>query len=416
MPYSSCTFQYPITLHTNYSILTLLHSTAVSSSQSYLLNHVSFSFGPGLTVRSHYGYHVYVYVMWYDGWSIRCPSASGKRVYLRLDCVCVAPRVKLSVGKSLHAIHQCTFAHFWKCGGWSIRCPSASGKRVYLRLDCVCVAPRVKLSVVPTSIANISSPAQKIWNYNRADWALFRENVNFSVDLSDVSDIDKVISDFNNNILNAANIAIPEKKLPVNRLPVPWWDDEVKTVIAERRKCLRALRRNPSDANRIAFMRARAVARKMLKTKKRKSWSDFVGSIDHSMSSGEVFHKMGKLRSKYSPRSISAIQDRNNPSLLLYDSQSIANTLGAQFASVSSDANYSADFLSFKAASESSPIDFDYSKTDEFNCPFSYKEMMNSLLSCGSKAAGPDGISFLMLKQRMCSEEGAEAMSRTMEF
>ncbi|KAI5738828.1 hypothetical protein M8J77_011653 [Diaphorina citri] len=252
---------------------------------------------------------------------------------------------------------------------------------------------------VPTSAANISSPAQKIWNYKRADWALFRENVNFNVDLSDVPDIDKVISDFNKKILYAANIAIPEKKLPVNRLPVPWWDDEVKTVIAERRKCLRALRRNPTGANRIAFMRARAVARKMLKTKKRKSWSDFVSSIDHSMSSGEVFHKMGKLRSKYSPRNISAIQDRNNPSLLLYDSLSIANTLGAQFASVSSDANYSADFLSFKAASESSPIDFDYSKTDEFNCPFSYQEMMNSLLSCGSKAAGPDGISFVMLKQ-----------------
>ncbi|KAI5723097.1 hypothetical protein M8J76_001333 [Diaphorina citri] len=287
MPYSCCTIQYPIALHTNFSIFTLLHSTTFSSSQSYLPNLVSFSFGPGLTVRSYYGYHVYVYVMWYDGWSIRCPSASGKCVYLRLDCVCVAPRVKLSVGKSLHAIHRCTFSQFWKCGGWSIRCPSASGKCVYLRLDCVCVAPRAKLSVVPTSAANISSPAQKIWNYKRADWALFRENVNFNVDLSDVPDIDKVISEFNKKILYAANIAIPEKKLPVNRLPVPWWDDEVKTVIAERRKCLRALRRNPTGANRIAFMRARAVARKMLKTKKRKSWSDFVSSIDHSMSSGK---------------------------------------------------------------------------------------------------------------------------------
>ncbi|KAI5736068.1 hypothetical protein M8J77_016739 [Diaphorina citri] len=115
----------------------------------------------------------------------------------------------------------------------------------------------------------------------------------------------------NDNILRAAELAIPEKVIPVNKLPVPWWDDDVKKVIKERRKHLRAVRRCPTIDNKIAFMKSRAIARKTIKSKRQQSWTNFVGSIDQSLSSGEMFHKMGKLRGKYSPRIINALHDRN---------------------------------------------------------------------------------------------------------
>ncbi|KAI5742970.1 hypothetical protein M8J77_013193 [Diaphorina citri] len=265
---------------------------------------------------------------------------------------------------------------------------------IYVDPCCLKVFYRVP---TPCTQSSISTPFQKIWNYDRANWDLFRERISFDFPI-DSSDIDGTLSLFNNAILAAANDAIPEKKLPPNRLPVPWWDDEIKVAIQNRRKYLRALRRHPTADNRMAFMRARAIARKMVKEKKRKGWTDFVQSVDHSMSSGELFHKMGKLRGKYSSRRISAIQDRNDRSVLHYDNSSIAEILGAHFSSVSSDENYPGDFLRHKISCESIPIVPDLTNSQDYNRPFEYCEMVNVLSCCSSKAAGPDGISFPLLK------------------
>ncbi|XP_026678211.1 uncharacterized protein LOC113466747 [Diaphorina citri] len=108
---------------------------------------------------------------------------------------------------------------------------------------------------------------------------------------------------------------------------------------------------------------------------------------------------MGKLRGKYSPRTINAIQDSHNPNNLLFDTPSIANTLAAHFSAVSSDDNYSQEFLEHKNSCEIFPFQFDFSSVGEYNSPFSYQEMYLVLLSCTSKAAGPDGVSFMFLKK-----------------
>lgn len=212
----------------------------------------------------------------------------------------------------------------------------------------------------------LSSPSQKIWNYERANWDLFRERIDLDFD-NELLDVDTTLQLMNTNILSAAEAAIPEKKIPSNRLPVPWWDEEIKDAIKTRRKCLRAVRRRPTIENKIAFMRTRAISRRLIKSKKRQGWSEFVGSIDHSVSPGEMFHKMGKLRGKYTPRHISAIQDRTNPGTLLYDSIAIADTLGSHFSSVSSNSNYANDFISYKESCERSPINFDFSMVNEYN-------------------------------------------------
>ncbi|KAL1446269.1 hypothetical protein WDU94_005607 [Cyamophila willieti] len=108
---------------------------------------------------------------------------------------------------------------------------------------------------------------------------------------------------------------------------------------------------------------------------------------------------MGKLRGKYNPRNIPAIQDPLDPNKLVHDPIPIANSLAAHFSSVSSDNNYSPEFLMHKNECERNIIHFDFSLTDDYNSPFSYKELSSVLISCSSKAAGPDGISFVLLKE-----------------
>ncbi|KAI5743594.1 hypothetical protein M8J77_019999 [Diaphorina citri] len=258
--------------------------------------------------------------------------------------------------------------------------------------------------IAHNSSQNVPS-GPKIWNYERANWELYQSKINldFVDDISEdnpsLSDIDQLLSRINANMLSAAADSIPLKKIPSDKLPVPWWDDEIKEVIKNRRKTLRTLRRNPTIDNKIAFMKARAIARKTMKEKKRASWTQFVASIDHSVSSSEMFHRMGKLRGKYKPRHIPALQNPSCPTQLDYDSVTIANTLAKQFSDVSADENYSPDFLRHKALCESIPIDFDLNSDADYNRKFTTNELNNSLISCVSKAAGPDGISFIFIKK-----------------
>ncbi|KAI5754616.1 hypothetical protein M8J77_010061 [Diaphorina citri] len=111
-----------------------------------------------------------------------------------------------------------------------------------------------------------------------------------------------------------------------------------------------------------------------------------------------MYHKINKLRGKYSPRIITALQDPSNPTHIFYDTPSIANALGVQFSSVSSNSHYSANFLEHKISSESTPVEFDFSFTEEYNSPLTLPELSSVLATCKSKAAGPDGISFVLIK------------------
>ncbi|KAI5742864.1 hypothetical protein M8J77_012058 [Diaphorina citri] len=254
---------------------------------------------------------------------------------------------------------------------------------------------------VPSANTNVNLPI--IWNYEKANWELFRSKIdldfiNISPDTSSPPNVDQLLSDINLNIISAAKESIPAKRIPTNRLPVPWWDDDVKKVIKARRKWLRKARRVPTLENKIEFKKARAIARKTIKEKRSTSWNNFVSSIDQSTSSGELFHKINKLRGKYSPRRITALQDPSNPAHVFYDTPSIANALAVQFSSVSSNSHYSNNFLNHKLSCESTPVAFDFSNTQDYNSPLTLAELSTVLSSCVSKAAGPDGISFILIK------------------
>ncbi|KAI5738326.1 hypothetical protein M8J77_005509 [Diaphorina citri] len=253
----------------------------------------------------------------------------------------------------------------------------------------------------PSIQSNTEIP--QIWNYNKANWDLFQSKINFEFDLLDPTnndtDIDEILNTMNSNIIQAARYSIPFKKIPTNKLPVPWWDDELKNVIKERRRCLRLLRRVPTIENKIAFQKARAIARKTMKTKRRSGWADFVSSIDHTTTSSEMFMKMNKLRGRYVPRHISALQKSNDPSDLTFDPKDISNLLASHFSSISSDDNYSPDFIVHKNTCEQTPFNFAFHDEAGYNSPIQFHELILALDSCTSKASGPDGISFILLKK-----------------
>lgn len=77
--------------------------------------------------------------------------------------------------------------------------------------------PIVLSSQVPTPSPNtsISTRTHKIWNYDRANWDLFKEKVVFDFPI-DIDDVNLTLSLINEKILSVADEVIPEKSLPPN--------------------------------------------------------------------------------------------------------------------------------------------------------------------------------------------------------
>ena len=85
----------------------------------------------------------------------------------------------------------------------------------------------------------------------------------------------------------------------------------------------------------------------------------------------------------------------NNP---ISDVKEIANMLADTFAGNSSILHYSEKFQSFKALQERNVICFKSDDLEDYNLPFSLRELQDSLDSSLDTTPGPDDIAYEMLR------------------
>ncbi|GFR09476.1 uncharacterized protein TNCT_707631 [Trichonephila clavata] len=89
----------------------------------------------------------------------------------------------------------------------------------------------------------------------------------------------------------------------------------------------------------MAFNKARVLARKIHRQRKRESWIKYVSNITCSTSSKEVWNKIRKLSGKYSASPVSMLVSNG---VSINTIPEIANTLAETFAKTSSCDNSSA--------------------------------------------------------------------------
>ena len=78
----------------------------------------------------------------------------------------------------------------------------------------------------------------------RADWGLFRELTEVGVrEDYQHEQADQQLKYVEEIIISAANLSIPVKEGTCRRPPVPWWDDDCKNSLNERRIAERAYKR-----------------------------------------------------------------------------------------------------------------------------------------------------------------------------
>ena len=93
-------------------------------------------------------------------------------------------------------------------------------------------------------------------------------------------DIDSMTERITDNIIRAADLAIPATSGGPYRSSVSCWNEDCKNTRIEKKRATRRYQRSHSIADGIALRRARAIARRAQRQARKQCWLDFVSSIN----------------------------------------------------------------------------------------------------------------------------------------
>ena len=231
------------------------------------------------------------------------------------------------------------------------------------------------------------TPSIPRWNLKKADWSLYKLESGKIGHISAIVDHLEAYDALVDVITVAANKSIPKTKPSKGKPPVPWWDKTCHNLRKVALKCYDRYRANPSDTNKAVYNRALAKRKRYFKQAKRKSWQDYVSTIDTDTPIASVWNKIRKLSGKYVPKPLpSLVVD----GCLISNSDRVADTLAAHFSSVSSSTNYANDFR--ERARVTPAPDFTSGNTEYYNEAFSDRELRFALSKTANNSPGEDMI------------------------
>ena len=115
------------------------------------------------------------------------------------------------------------------------------------------------------------------WQFHKADWKLSRD---LCLEAFPQDDLDGGIhlETFIDKLCEIANETIPKSNPNPKKPQKPWFSDECKQVILDRKRCLRVFKRSLMNANLQENCIKRAKARQVIGANKMKSWHKYVSN------------------------------------------------------------------------------------------------------------------------------------------
>ena len=221
------------------------------------------------------------------------------------------------------------------------------------------------------------------------DWSIYST---YAVS-TEGEDADEKCASLKNSILDAAETSLPRINLNRYRTLVPWWKPECKIAIKARNRAYKFFFNNPSDENFIEYKKCRAIARRVVRAAKKESWQNFVSKITEDTPASIIWDYIKRLNGKNFIRPLYL----KNGNLIIDDEKEISNKIASHFASVSSDENYSPEFLA-NYQQLKAPLDFNTNNNLPYNADFTIGELLYVLGKVRGSSAGPDGIKYEMLQ------------------
>lgn len=234
------------------------------------------------------------------------------------------------------------------------------------------------------------------WMLKKANWEKFQNSLIISLPIEEDHNMDRITT----AIYEAALDSIPRTNNKKKHNTVPWWNPEVEKHISDRRAALKELKKhkaNDDTKQKLAtkLRKANKKAQKVIKKAKKESWETFLNEINSDSDPTELWGKVNALSGKKRKEEITLLD--NNA--VINDHTEIANKLADYFYEQSATDKYSPEFQRIKETHEKRPMHLKKdTKSNKYNENFTITELNQALSDADGKAAGPDTISYDMLR------------------
>ena len=192
-----------------------------------------------------------------------------------------------------------------------------------------------------------STERPRQWKLSKANWNKFDTLCQQTITRDKFENCDDPIKLFTSLLLDAAKASVPQTSTNPKRPDKPWYNDECKQAVKDRKDALKRFNLRPTPENHNQFRIFRAKARRTIKESK-PSHGDYVSKLNSRTTTKKTWDMIRKINGKGS-NSINHLKKGNSIS----DSpKDIADTLAETFARKSSSGNYSEKFQRFKITEE----------------------------------------------------------------
>ena len=193
------------------------------------------------------------------------------------------------------------------------------------------------------------------WNFRKANWEGYTADCIFDF----IPDQRKTATTFYEEICTHINTSagkfIPKTTPLPRRIPVPWWTEQCRQSIRERRRLFRIFQRHPTNDNLISFRRAKALARRTVREAKRTSWCNYISAINRLTPLTEVWKRINSISGRSIPTPLPVLQHNNTT---ITDPSEVANTFGTVWADRWRTGTTDPRFTRHKTLSERTPVTF----------------------------------------------------------
>lgn len=231
------------------------------------------------------------------------------------------------------------------------------------------------------------------WSIKSTDWSFFESKIEIEMSLRE--ERLNTIEDFNTMMTEVADRVCKKTSGRLKHKQVPWWSEELKTAIRERRKFFRKYMKHPTEENLQSFRKKRAEVRYKIRNARRTKFEEFVNSVNEHTSITKIWDFARIMRGNKRRLGIGVLREDET---LVDDPVQICNILVESFAQNSSTNSYSPEFKKIKENAEKVSIIVNEVPNDPLNLDFTMEELEHALRLGKSGAPGPDSLHLIMYR------------------
>jgi len=241
----------------------------------------------------------------------------------------------------------------------------------------------------------VNKATKQNWN----DFKILCENrLNYNLTKDD---LEENFQEFYEKLIEILKETIPKSKAKIFRRKkcVSWWNNECELAVKDRENKRKTFKKDKTLYKKEQWHNARTNAKRIIQAAKANSWKEFCSKITHQTTSKELWDFVKRI--KGNPPSCDPVFTVNDN--FITNSKDKATILLQHYENVSSDTDYTPEFLQYKQTKENELIDILHSNqlqhTDiEYNKDFTPFELNKALSTCKKGAPGEDGIHYTILK------------------